>query len=64
MTYNFDADRWYERQRNLLDARRSAGELDDGQYERELQDLERRYDEMTSRLDNSFQLPPRDPDQA
>ncbi len=57
MTYNFDADRWYERQRNRLDARHASGELDDAQYGRELEALEQRYEEMTERLDGSFQLP-------
>ncbi len=59
MTYNFDVDRWYERHRALLDARRANGELDDEDYARELEDLERRYEEMTERLDGSFQLPDR-----
>jgi hypothetical protein len=61
MTYNFDPDRWYERHRSLLEARRANGELDDEQLERELDDLERRYDEMSTRLDKPFQLPSRGP---
>jgi hypothetical protein len=59
MTYNFDVDRWYERQRNLLESRRASGELDAGQFERELEDLEKRHEEMTARLDGTFQIPPR-----
>jgi hypothetical protein len=61
MTYNFDPDRWYDRQRALLDSRRASGQLDDEQFERELDDLEKRYDEMTTRLDNTFQLPAHNP---
>ncbi|MGE5361244.1 MAG: hypothetical protein ACM3NQ_19685 [Bacteroidales bacterium] len=57
MTYNFDVDRWYERQRHLLDARRAGGEIADDEYERELEALEQRYEEMGERLDGSFQLP-------
>jgi hypothetical protein len=32
MTYNFDADRWYENQRGLLVARRERGELDESAF--------------------------------
>jgi len=56
VTYNFDPDRWYENQRRVLDGRRERGELDDGAYQAGLDDLERRYDEMTSRLDKPFDL--------
>jgi len=56
VTYNFDPDRWYENQRRALEARRERGELDDGAYQAGLDDLERRYDEMTSRLDKPFGL--------
>ena len=57
MTYNFDPDRWYERQRALLDARHAGGQLDEEQYRRELEALEQRYEEMIERLDGTFQLP-------
>ena len=56
MTYNFDPDRWYENQRNALEARRAAGGLDDAAFEAELERLEARYDEMNSRLDKAFDL--------
>ena len=32
MTYNFDADRWYENQRGLLVARREHGELNESEF--------------------------------
>ena len=57
MTYNFDADRWYENQKALLEARRQRGELDDPAFAASLDDLERRFEEMTARLDRSFELP-------
>lgn len=57
MTYNFDPDRWYERQRALLDAKRARGEFDETAYAAALEDLDRRYEEMLTRLDGSFQLP-------
>jgi hypothetical protein len=56
MTYNFDPDRWYENQRRVVDLRRERGELDDVRYQAELDDLERRYDEMQNRLDKPFGL--------
>ncbi|HVN31909.1 MAG TPA: hypothetical protein VMT45_07970 [Thermoanaerobaculaceae bacterium] len=57
MTYNFDPDRWYENQKALLAARRARGELDEKAFAEGLDELERRYEEMLSRLDGSFQLP-------
>jgi hypothetical protein len=60
MTYNFDADAWFERQRTVLLARRDRGELDDATLAAALADLERRYDEMVARLDNTFQVGPLD----
>lgn len=62
MTYNFDPDRWYENQRRVIDLRRERGELDDARYQAELDDLERRYDEMLSRLDKPFGLEPSPPE--
>jgi hypothetical protein len=57
MTYNFDADRWYENQRGLLVARRERGELDESAFTEALDELDCRFEEMLSRLDGSFQLP-------
>ena len=60
MTYNFDPDRWYETQLRRLEHRLAEGEIDDRQYRRTLEDLDRRYDEMLRRLDGTYVLP-RDP---
>ena len=59
MTYNFDADRWYENQKALLEARRERGEFSDAEFARAIEELDRRYDEMVARLDGTFQLPGR-----
>ncbi len=56
MTYNFDPDRWHENQRRALDAKRDRGELGSDGYQAGLDDLERRYEQMTSRLDTPFDL--------
>lgn len=57
MTYNFDPDRWGERQRELLWRRRQAGELDEVEYQKALDEVERRREEMWARLDGTYQLP-------
>ncbi len=57
MTYNFDPEGWYERQHRVLNARHAAGEIDDGELALAVEDLDRRYEEMVQRLDNSFRIP-------
>jgi hypothetical protein len=57
MTYNFDADRWYDNELAVLRERRRTGELNDQEYEQAVDDLDRRYDEMVERLDGSYQIP-------
>ena len=57
MTYNFDAERWYENQNALLEARRRRGEFDDTAFTEALEEIDRRYEEMIARLDRSFELP-------
>jgi hypothetical protein len=56
VTYNFDPDRWYENQRRAIDARREKGEIADAVYQAELDRLEARYEQMTTRLDKPFEL--------
>lgn len=58
MTYNFDADRWFELRRQRLLAQRQAGELDDRGLAEALERLERELDAMQARLDGSFQVGP------
>ncbi len=57
MTYNFDPEKWYENHRRALLARREHGELDERAFAEALDELDRRYEEMLSRLDGSFRLP-------
>jgi hypothetical protein len=56
MTYNFDAEAWYRRQRDALEARHASGELSEEEYREALDDLERRYEEMLDRLDGTFRV--------
>ncbi len=58
LTYNFDAERWYENQRAVLEAKLQRGELDRRAFEEGLEDLERRLEAMEARLDGSFQIRP------
>jgi hypothetical protein len=58
VTYNFDAERWFEMQRRLLLARRDAGELDDEALTSALERLDRELEAMQDRLDGSYQVGP------
>lgn len=57
MTYNFDPDTWLATNRAALKARRDRGELDAAAFAAELEDLDRRYDEMVARLDGTYEIP-------
>ena len=59
MTYNFDPDRWYEDQRQLLETRRRDGALDAAAFEEAVRELDRRYEAMIARLDGTFELSPK-----
>jgi len=59
MTYNFDPDRWLESHRAALAVRRERGEIDDAEYESEIRELDRRYEEMIARLDGTYEIPGR-----
>jgi hypothetical protein len=56
VTYNFDQDAWYDRERARLETKRQRGELDDETFAAALEELERRYEEMVARLDKPFEL--------
>ena len=59
MTYNFDPDRWYENERSSIDARHRAGDLRQAEFEKAVEDLDHKYQEMWDRLDGSYQIPER-----
>jgi hypothetical protein len=62
MTYNFDPNRWYDIERSALEAARKTEKWSVEEYERALEDLEKRYDEMIRRLDGTYQIPKRGDD--
>jgi hypothetical protein len=51
MTYNFDPERWFERELAALEARRSRGELDDPGFQAALEELQARYEDLLRRTD-------------
>jgi hypothetical protein len=57
MTYNFDPDKWYDIERELLDGRLRKGKISEQAFKRAVEELDRRYDEMLDRLDGSYQIP-------
>ena len=59
MTYNFDPDRWYENERRMLEHQLKKGEMDAESFRQALKALDRRYDEMVTRLDGTYQIPGR-----
>lgn len=52
MTYNFDADAWYERELEALRFQRDSGRIAADEFDRFLQELDRRYDEMVAGFDS------------
>jgi hypothetical protein len=57
MTYNFDPDAWLDRGMAILEARRERGELASAAFEKERDELHRRYEEMVARLDGTYEIP-------
>ena len=57
MTYNFDPERWYENEYSALEILHKKGDISDIEFEEARSDLLRRYDDMLSRLDGTYQLP-------
>jgi hypothetical protein len=50
MTYNFDHDAWYEREREALSFRLRSKAITQQEHDQLLEDLDRRYDEMQQTL--------------
>ena len=57
MTYNFDADKWYDIEVRMLTRRFDAGELTRSELDDAMDRLDRRHSEMLERLDGTYQLP-------
>ncbi len=58
MTYNFDPDKWYDNEYDLLVFRRGQKKMTSVQFETAVADLEKRHQQMWLRLDNTYQIHP------
>ena len=56
MTYNFDPDKWYDNEYEMLVLQRSQKKINSAQFETAVADLEKRHGEMWLRLDNTYQI--------
>ena len=57
MTYNFDPERWYEKEYSVLETLHKKGNITDIEFEEQCSNLQKRYEEMLSRLDGTYQIP-------
>ena len=57
MTYNFDPDRWYEREWSALKRLFKTGAISREDFDEACEKLERRYDAMIARLDGTYRIP-------
>lgn len=57
MTYNFDPERWYEKEYAALEVLHERGDISDTAFEDKCSQLLQRYEQMLSRLDGTYQLP-------
>ncbi len=57
MTYNFDPDKWYENEVAFLEGRFKLEKISKETFEKELEELNGRYDKMWKQLDGSYQIP-------
>ena len=54
MTYNFDHDAWYEREREALQMRLSRGSITQRQHDLLLEELDRSYDAQQQSLNGTI----------
>jgi hypothetical protein len=57
MTYNFDPERWHENEYSALETLYENRTITDSEFEEQCSKLQKRYEEMLSRLDGTYQLP-------
>ncbi len=56
MTYNFDPDRWYDNELRALELSLKRGEISKASFQKALEDLDQRYEQMIDRLDGTYQI--------
>jgi hypothetical protein len=57
MTYNFDADRWYENELFVIHSKYKAGQMTKQEHDNAIEELDRKHKMMWERLDGFYQLP-------
>jgi hypothetical protein len=57
MTYNFDPDRWYDDEYFLLEQALKQGRMTRVEFDGKVAALSDKYDEMTARLDGTYEIP-------
>ncbi len=57
MTYNFDPERWYDNEFDFMERELKQGRLTKSEFDQKVAALMKKYDDMTRRLDGTYQLP-------
>ena len=57
MTYNFDPERWHENEYSALETLYKNRIITDIEFEEQCTNLQKRYEELSSRLDGTYQIP-------
>lgn len=56
MTYNFDPDKWYDNEFDILEKKRDSRAMTREEFDRAVQALEKKHEEMWNRLSNTYQV--------
>ena len=56
MTYNFDPDKWYDDELFLIQSELKTNTISQDEYDRAIEILDKKYDDMWKRLDGSYQI--------
>ena len=57
MTFNFDPERWHEKEYSALEIPHEKGRITDIEFKGQCSKILKRYEEMLSRLDGTYQIP-------
>ena len=57
MTYNFDPERWHENEYSALETLYRNGKITDTEFKEQCSNLQKRYEEMLSRLNGTYKIP-------
>lgn len=63
MTYNFDPDKWYDDELFMLKSKLKNGRISEIEYDRAVEILDEKLEEMWNRLDGTYQVNPGRSDQ-